>query len=109
VGSVVLRKGGNSWVTSDDGGCTVPPRRMDRALDELGRLKAAKTDEQPANGQAFELQIVALMGEETALRLEIAERGATGDLVQIFDGSRFRMRGLDRSFWSLRPSDWCNE
>jgi hypothetical protein len=109
VGSVILRKHGESWVTAGDSGCTVPARRIDQALDNLAQLKAVKTDEQPADGRAFELQIDALMGEDIALHLEIANRGDAGDLVQLFDGSRVRMRGLDRSVWSPRPADWCQE
>jgi len=109
VGSVILRKRGASWVVAGNGGCTVPARRIDRALDALERLEAVKTDEQPRDGKAFELQIVALMDEELALQLEIASAGDHGDLVQLFDGSRVRMRGLDRSSWSARPADWCNE
>ena len=109
VGAVTLRKRGSSWVTRGDNGCTVPARRMERALGDLERLEATKTEERPADGQAFELQIVALMGDDVALRLEIADRGPRGDLVQIFDGSRFRLRGLDRNLWSPRPADWCNE
>jgi hypothetical protein len=109
VGAVSLHKRGNTWVTAGDGGCTVPARRMERALGDLERLEATKTEERPGDGQAFELQIVALMGDDVALQLEIASRGTTGDLVQLWDGSRVRLRGLDRSLWSPRPSDWCNE
>jgi len=109
VGSVILRKRGSSWVTAGDSGCTVPARRIDRALDELGRLEAKKTDEQPENGESFELQIVALMDEEIALQLDIAKSNDGEALVQLFDGSRVKMRGLDRNSWSARPTDWCNE
>lgn len=109
VGAVSLHKRGNTWVASGDGGCTVPPQRIERALDALGRLEAVKTDERPASGEAFELQIVALMGDDVALELEIANSGPGGDLVQLFDGSRVRLRGLDRSLWSPRPADWCRE
>jgi hypothetical protein len=109
VGAVSLRKRGSSWVTAGDQGCTVPARRMERALGDLERLAATKTEERPADGQAFELQIVALMGDDIALELAIASRSNTGDLVQLWDGSRVRMRGLDRSLWSPHPADWCNE
>lgn len=109
VGSVTLRKRGSSWVSAGDSGCTVPARRIEQALENLAELKAVKTEEQPADGNAFELQIVALMGEEIALHLEIANRDNAGDLVQLFDGSRVRMRGLDRNLWSPRPADWCKE
>jgi hypothetical protein len=107
VGAVILRKQGSTWVTAGQGGCTVPPRRIGRALDELARLKAVKTDEQPADGRAFELQIIAQMGDDIGLQLDVANRSDRGDLVQLFDGSRYRIRGLDRSFWSPRPADWC--
>jgi hypothetical protein len=107
--AVILRKRGSSWVTAGDGGCTVPAPRMERALDNLVRLKASKTEERPAHGHAFELQIVALMGEEIALQLEVAGRGNQGDLVQLHDDSKVMLRGLDRSLWSARPADWCKE
>lgn len=109
VGAVTMRKRGSSWVTAGDSGCTVPAGRIDQALDSLMRLKSVKTDEHPADGDAFDLQIVALMGEDVALELDVANHGPTGDLVQLFDGSSVRMRGLDRSFWSPRPADWCKE
>jgi hypothetical protein len=108
-GAVILRKRDSSWATAGDGGCTVPAPRMERALDNLARLKASKTEEKPADGRAFELQIVALMGEEIALQLEVAGHGNTGDLVQLYDDSRVRLRGLDRTLWSPRPADWCKE
>jgi hypothetical protein len=109
VGSVIIRKQGASWVSAGEAGCTVPPRRIDAALDQLARLKAVKTEEQPADGRAFELQVMAQMGEDIALQLDVANRNASGDLVQLFDGSRYRIRGLDRSFWSPRPAHWCGE
>jgi hypothetical protein len=108
-GAVILRKRDSSWMTAGDNGCTVPASRIARALDNLSHLRATKTDEKPANGQAFELQIVALMGEDIAVQLEIAQRNDQGDLVQIYDGSTSRMRGLDRGLWSPRPADWCKE
>jgi hypothetical protein len=109
LGSVTLRKRGSSWVSAGDSGCTVPARRIEQALDNLAGLRAVKTEEQPADGRAFELQIVALMGEEIALHLEIAGRDDAGDLGQLFDGSRVKLRGLDRNLWSPRPADWCQE
>jgi hypothetical protein len=109
AGAVILRKGGSGWVTAGHGGCAVPARRMERALDNLAHLKATKTEEKPADGLAFELQIVALMGEDIALQLEVAGRGDTGDLVQLHNDSRVRLRGLDRGLWSPRPADWCKE
>jgi hypothetical protein len=109
AGAVILRKRGSSWVAAGERSCAVPERRMARALDNLARLNAVTTEERPTDGQAFELQIVALMGEEIALQLEVAGRGANGDLVQLWDGSRVRLRGLDRSLWSPHPADWCKE
>jgi hypothetical protein len=82
---------------------------MERALDDLTSLDAVRTDERPADGRSFELQIVALMGDEIALQFEIAGRNEAGDLVQLVDDARFRIRGLDRSLWPSRPSDWCTE
>jgi hypothetical protein len=107
--AVILRKRGSSWVTAGDGGCTVPAPRMERALDNLERLKATKTDEKPADGLAFELQVVALVGEDVALQLEVAGRGDAGDFVQLYDDSKVRLRGLDRSLWSPQRADWCEE
>jgi hypothetical protein len=107
--AVILRKRDSSWVTAGDNGCTVPASRMARALENLSRLRATKTDERPADGSAYELQIVALMGEDVAVQLEIAQRNDRWDLVQIFDGTTFRLRGLDRNLWSPRPADWCKE
>jgi hypothetical protein len=109
VGAVSLRKRGSSWVMAGAGGCAVPERRMKQALDDLARLTAVKTEERPAGGDAFELQIVALMGEDVALQLDVAGRGSAGDLVQLWDGSMVRMRGLDRNLWSPRPADWCKQ
>jgi hypothetical protein len=106
---VILRKRGSSWVTAGDGGCAVPALRMERALDNLAQLKAVKTEEKLVDGQAFELQIVALMGEAVALQLEVAGSGDAGDLVQLHDDSKVRLRGLDRKLWSARPADWCEE
>lgn len=109
VGGVILRKRDAGWVAAGDGGCPVPARRIERAFDNLARLKAVKTDERPASGDTFELQIVALMGEEVALQLEVAGRTEKGDLVQLFGDTRVRMRGLDRTLWSPRRADWCKE
>jgi hypothetical protein len=106
---VILRKRGTHWVTAVDGGCTVPAPRMERALDNLTELEATKTEQKPADGMAFELQIVALMGEAIALQLEVASRSDKGDLVQLHNDSKVMLRGLDRRLWSARPADWCNE
>ncbi len=104
-----MRRRGSSWITAGDAGCTVPESRIERAFDNLAGLEAVKTEQQPADGNAFELQIVALMGEDIALQLEVASRNEKGDLVQLYDGSRYRMRGLDRALWSPHPADWCRE
>lgn len=109
VGAVTLRKLDAGWVASGQDGCVVPARRVERALDDLAKLETTATEERPADGRAFELQIVALMGEEVALGLALADRGLAGDLVQLHDGSRVRMRGLDRSAWSPHPRDWCKD
>jgi hypothetical protein len=107
VGSVILRSRATGWFTSGENGCRVPASRMKRALDDLTSLKAEPTSERPANGQSFELQIVAEMGEERALYLDVAGHGERGDLVQLVDGSTFRVRGLERDLWSPNPRDWC--
>jgi hypothetical protein len=107
VGSVILRRRATGWFTSGENGCRVPASRMKRALDDLTSLKAEPTSERPANGQSFELQIVAEMGEERALYLDVAGRGERDDLVQLIDGSTIWLRGLERDLWSTNPRDWC--
>jgi hypothetical protein len=107
--AVILRKRDSGWVTAGAGGCPVPAPRMERALDNLARLKAARTEEKVGDGLAFELQIVALMGDEIALQFEVAGRSEKGDLVQLYDDTTVRLRGLDRKLWSARPADWCEE
>jgi hypothetical protein len=109
VGSVILRREGSTWVTAGDHGCTAPPSRIQRALDNLSSVTAIPSDEKPTSGSVFELQIMALMGEERAIHFEIADRNEQGDLVQLFDASTYRVQGLDRSLWSPRPEDWCKE
>jgi hypothetical protein len=109
VGSVILRRQGSSWVTAGQNGCTVPPSRIERALDNLASLKAEPTAERPVDGNSFELQIVAQVGEERALYLDVADHGERGDLVQLVDGSTFRVRGLERELWSPNPRDWCGD
>jgi hypothetical protein len=109
VGSVIMRREGASWVTAGEHGCTVPPGRIERAFDNLAGVKAVPSGEKPTSGSVFELQIMALMGEERAIHFEIADRNEHGDLVQLHDASTFRVSGLDRALWSPRPEDWCTE
>ncbi len=109
VGSVILRREGASWVTGGEHGCTVPPGRIERAFDNLASLKALPSGERPESGSVFELQIMALEGEERAIHFEIADRNEHGDLIQVFDASTFRVQGLDRGLFSPRPEDWCSE
>jgi hypothetical protein len=109
VGSVSLRKRGEAWIVSGKNECTVPPRRMQSALDQLSALKSLPTSERPQDGNSFELQIVALAGEERVLHLDVAGRGPEGDLVQLPDYGTFHVQGLDRELWSSRPQDWCAE
>jgi hypothetical protein len=106
-GSVILRKKGATWVALGHDGCAVPPGRIERALDNLESLKAAPTSARPADGDSFELQITAQIGEERALHFDIADRNDQGDLIQLNDHSTFRLRGLDRRLWSPHPKDWC--
>jgi hypothetical protein len=79
---------------------------MDRALDNLAGLRAVRTDERPQGG-AFELQIVALMGEERALLFDIAQRKNGWDLLQLGNASTFRLEGLDRQLLAADPLVWC--
>jgi hypothetical protein len=109
VGSVILRRQGSSWVTAGEHGCTASPGRIERALDNLSSVTAVPSGEHPTNGSVFELQIMALIGEERAIHFEIADRNEQGDLVQLFDASTYRVQGLDRGLWSPRPEDWCAE
>jgi hypothetical protein len=106
VGSVILRKEGEAWTVAGPQGCTVPAARMDRALDNLAGLRAVRTDERPQGG-AFELQIVALMGEERALLFDIAQRKNGWDLLQLGNASTFRLEGLDRQLLAADPLVWC--
>ncbi len=106
-GGVILRKKAASWVALGPRGCTVPPDRMERVLDNLESLKAVPASARPADGDSFELQIVALNGEERALHFDVADRNDQGDLIQLNDYSTFRVRGLDRRLLSPRPQDWC--
>jgi hypothetical protein len=90
-------------------GCSVPLPRLERAFDNLARVRAVPTKERPPDGPAFQLQITLLIAEERALHLEIADRNEEGDLVQLADGSMVRLQGLDRALWSPHPVDWCRK
>lgn len=106
VGSVIIRKAGDAWTLAGPQGCTVAAARIERALDNLAGLRAVQTDERP-HGDAFELQIVALMGEERALLFDIAARRNGWDLLQLGNASTFRLEGLDRQLWAADPLAWC--
>lgn len=106
-GSVIIRKGDDGWVLAGAGGCTVTPAHIDRALDNLGALKAVATDERPADGAVFELQIVALSGEQRTLHFDIADRKDGRDLLQLPNEATYRLQGLDRKLWSPDPQAWC--
>jgi hypothetical protein len=107
VGNVILYNQGSNWVTAGENGCPVPKSRIERALDNLTILKAEPTSERPTGGDSFEFQIAAEAGDERALSLDVASHGERGDLVQLIDGSTWRVRGLERDVWSTNPRDWC--
>jgi hypothetical protein len=107
VGSVVIRKEGSAWVLGGPGGCSVPLPRIERALDNLARVRAVTTDEPVPDGMAFQLQVDLLIGEERAVHLEVAARNDDGDLVRLDNDSMVRVQGLDRELWSPHPPDWC--
>jgi hypothetical protein len=104
---VILRKQGTVWVVAGQNDCSVPARRIGRALDNLAHLKAVPTSETVSEGTAIELQIVALIGEERLLHLEIADRNGSGDLVRLMNDTTYRIQGLDRTLWSTNPAAWC--
>ena len=108
-GSVIIRKENERWVLAGTHGCTVTPARMDSALDNLGALKAVPTSERPADGAAFELQIVALSGEERTLHFDLADRKDGRDLLQLPNQATYRLQGLDRKLWSPDAQAWCGE
>jgi hypothetical protein len=90
-------------------GCSVPLPRLERAFDNLARVRAVSTDDPRPDGTAFQLQISLLIDEERVLHLEIADRNEEGDLVQLADNSLVRLQGLDRALWSPHPVDWCRK
>jgi hypothetical protein len=106
VGAVILRKQDSGWVVAGYD-CALPASRVERALDNLERLKAVRTEEPIPSGAGLDLQIVAQIGEERVLYLEVAKRDARGDLAQLFDDSRVRIQGLDRELLSTNPRAWC--
>jgi len=105
--SVIVRKRGAEWVTAGQNGCVVDRARMARALDALTRLKATRTGEASPDGDAYGLQIAVETDAGLALRFDVADRNAQGDLVRLGDNSTARVLGLDRELWSPRPADWC--
>jgi hypothetical protein len=109
IGSVSIWKEGNAWVMYGDDGCTVQPRRLQRAFDNLARVRAVSTNEPRPDRIPFQLQITLFVDEERALHLEIADRNEEGDLAQIADNWFVRLQGLDRALWSPHPVDWCRK
>jgi len=101
---VTVRKGEQGWSLLGPSGCTVASSRVERALDNLSTLGAEPSDEQP---ETFDLQLAVLSGDERALHFDVAGRSHGTDLVQLNDGSRFRIKGLDRELWSPDPAVWC--
>ncbi|HEY8944861.1 MAG TPA: hypothetical protein VIM73_11395 [Polyangiaceae bacterium] len=106
---MAIWKEGSAWVLPGNNGCSVPLARIERAFDNLARLRAVPTNEPPPQGTAFQLQITLLSGEERAIHLEIADRNEEGDLVHLQDDSMVRVHGLDRELWSPHPMDWCRD
>jgi hypothetical protein len=109
IGGVSIWKEGNAWVMLGRDGCSVPLERLERAFDNLARVRAVSTNEPPPAGTAFQLQITLLIDEERAFQLEIADRNEKGDLVHLEDDSMVRLQGLDRALWSPNPVDWCRK
>jgi hypothetical protein len=107
IGNVIIRRESAGWVISGADGCSVRSARVERALDNLSRLKAVPTKEAVPDGSAFRLQITALVGEQPAVHLELADRNATGHLTRLDDDSMVRIQGLDVGLWSPHPADWC--
>lgn len=107
VGNVIIRREANAWGISGPDGCAVRSARLERALDNLSVLKAVPTNEAVPDGTGFQLQITALVGEEPAVHLEIADNNATGHLTRLNNDSMVRIQGLDVGLWSPNPADWC--
>lgn len=109
IGSVIIRRKADGWVISGADGCSVPPARLERALDNLMVLKAVPTNAAVPEGTAFQLQIDVLVGEKPALHLELADRNETGHLTRLDNDSMVRIQGLDLGLWSPHPADWCKQ
>lgn len=107
VGAVIIRKESGDWVISGPQGCKVDPSRIERALDNLAALRSEPTTQRPEAGSDFELQVVALMGEERALHFDMAGRVGGKDLVQLADYSTYWVSGFDRALWAADPRAWC--
>jgi hypothetical protein len=107
VGAVIIRKENGEWVISGPQGCKVAASRVERALDNLAALRSEPTAERPQAGSDFELQVVALMGEERALHFDMAGRVGGKDLVQLADYSTYWVSGFDRGLWAANPRAWC--
>jgi hypothetical protein len=106
-GAVIVRKTPEGWMISGREGCQVDPVRIERALNNLRRLKATRTEDKPFPGAEFDLQLVVLMGDERALHFDIARRVDGKDLVQLGDHSNHWVSGLDRELWAPDPRAWC--
>lgn len=107
LGNVIIRREAGEWVISGEDGCTVRRARIERALDNLTRLKAVPTNEPVPEGSAFRLQITVLVGEQPAVHLELADQNAVGHLARLDNDSMVRIQGLDVGLWSPQPADWC--
>jgi hypothetical protein len=107
-GAVIIRKSDAGWSIAGPQGCQVSPGRIERALNNLSSLTAVPSDEHPADGSDFDLQIVAQSGEERVLHFDIAGRRDGKDLIQLLDRSTFRVSGLDRELLSAEPLVWCS-
>jgi hypothetical protein len=83
--------------------------RIERALGDLTKLQALRTDEPPPDGNAYALQIAVDTDAGLALRFDVADRNAQGDLIRLGDNSTARVRGLDRQLWSPKPEAWCRD
>ena len=88
-------------------GCRVDAVRIERALNNLSRLQATPTEDRPLPDAEFDLQLVALIGEERALLFDIVRRVDGKDLIQLGDYSRYWVSGLDRELWVPDPRAWC--
>lgn len=104
TGAVILRKGETGWTGAS---CTVSQTRVERALDNLSQLTARASDDRPAPGSVFDLQIMAESDNLRVLHLNVADRSQGEDLVQLLDQSVFRVTGLDRELLAADPKRWC--